>query len=237
MNLHIVSHCWRYPRLLCYQLSSLVMHPPQRVHTICTVFHALEDTDTVDMLAFFRQQRTPSTILWDFRTLPPENLCRRAIGRNHIAKTTPADWVWFADCDYVFGEGCIDAMPEQLASVDGPLAFPRIAHRSKTHELGDWAIRQVDWLGLRCVLPEDYTPYTNRRAIGGIQIARGDVCREKGYLDGHAKFQRPAKRWRRTHCDTAFRRSIGSRGQAIHLPNLYHIRHSQRGRKDVGVEL
>ena len=52
MHLEIVSHCWHYSRLLTYQLSSLVLHPPTEVAVTVTVFLAEEDEDTVFTLVF-----------------------------------------------------------------------------------------------------------------------------------------------------------------------------------------
>jgi hypothetical protein len=53
MNVEIISHCWRYSRLLTYQLSSLVLYPPQQVRVTATVFLTEEDTPTVDVVNFF----------------------------------------------------------------------------------------------------------------------------------------------------------------------------------------
>ena len=243
-SLHLVTHCWNYSRLLCYQLSSLVDCVPNRFSTTCTVFYCRDDVATVKSLLFFQGFVFSPTICpgmpwlnWDFRPLPPDQLCRRAIGRNMAAKDTSADWVWFLDCDYVFGLGCLDSLPDELPKVTGPLAYPRAVYRSTTHQCGDEAIERVTKPKLYAIDPDDFSAYRNRRAIGGIQIVRGDVCRRHGYLDGHPKHQRPVKRWRRTFEDTAFRRSLGTKGEPINLPNLYRIRHSKRGRTHVGVEL
>ena len=45
-RLEIVSHCWHYTRLLGYQLSSLVCHPPKAVEVVMTVFYS--ETDAAD---------------------------------------------------------------------------------------------------------------------------------------------------------------------------------------------
>ena len=38
LDIEIVSHCWQYAHLLCYQLSSLVNHPPTRARVRMAVF-------------------------------------------------------------------------------------------------------------------------------------------------------------------------------------------------------
>lgn len=244
MRLEIVTHCWRYWRLLTYQLSSLARYAPKQYPVTCKVYCCKADAKTVRVLDYFaewvdRENRYCSQPLVIVPVeMPRPMLMRRAIGRNMAARASKADWVWFADCDYLFGPGCLAALPYQLERVKGPLAFPHtvLAHRCRT--LGDAAIAKVAAPGVVGIDKSEFQPDAMNRAIGGIQIVRGDVCREKGYLPQHPQFQQPADRWQRTFEDPAFRHSLGvSRGEPIDLPNLYRIRHTQCGRDTEELEL
>lgn len=119
-------------------------------------------------------------------------------------------------------------MAEKLAAVSGPLAFPCRVNVSRDHEVGGAAISQVVGVGTYDIAPGDYVPVRVRRAIGGLQVVRGDVAREKGYLP-RGRWQKPAKAWQVTSDDIAFRRSLGTSGEPIEIPNLFRIRHIQRG--------
>jgi len=239
VNLEIVTHCWQYPRLLTYHLSSLVLNPPRNVNVTMTVFLTAEDTSTAEVLRFFARLEKPANVQLRAWQLPREKLVRRCIGRNLAALATEADWVWFADCDYVFGEGALDAIPQRVAGVDGSLVFPRKVLIHREHRLGDRAIERVTG-GPRIVWidPNEFAPMRQRYAIGGIQIARGEVVRRLGYHKDSAWHRRPADHWQDTRLDAAFRRILGSPlGTPIDLPNVYRIRHSVRGQDETGVRL
>ena len=58
MKLEVIVHCWagqldQYAHFLRYQLSSLLLHPPQQVEVTWTVCFSLEDSLTVDVLKAF----------------------------------------------------------------------------------------------------------------------------------------------------------------------------------------
>src|SRR5690606_16316725 len=57
LHIEIVSHCWQYSHLLAYQLSSLVLHPPENTTVTMTVFHNPEDAATSSLLRFIGQHR------------------------------------------------------------------------------------------------------------------------------------------------------------------------------------
>ena len=240
MKLEIVNHCWRYSRLLRYQLSSLLLHPPQEVDVVYTLFYSTEDVATSEVVAWFDQQST-TNVRWNWRELSTPQLLRRAIGRNLAAQATAADWVWFTDADHSFGSGCLDALPEQLSQVAGPLAFPRHLYIHIEHRLGDLLIDaasgplQLLDVGAR----SDFKRRRNNRAIGGIQITRGDVCRANGYCAKHRRLQRPieGKVFANCYGDRVFRRGLGTPGEPIDVPNLFRIRHSERGEDSPGLEL
>ncbi len=65
----------------------------------------------------------PENVVISIHPLPEAFLFRRAIGRNMRAKQSQADVLWFADTDYLFGEGCIDDVMRQVDR-DDELRFP-----------------------------------------------------------------------------------------------------------------
>lgn len=235
-SLELVSHCWGYDRALCFQLSSLVLHPPQSVRVTATVFFCPQDERTTETLAWFAGQRLPPRVAIRPWPLERTRLLRRAIGRNLAAKETRADAVWFADVDYIFGRDCIDAIPAAIEShPDSPLFYPRQSHRNQSDGHGDALIERITQPTVYPISDFEFPVVErNSRAIGGIQICRGDVARERGYLPDSEKWQRPAERWRRTFEDRAYRGALGTNGTPIDLPNLFRLRHSKRGRFDVG---
>jgi len=234
-KIEIVSHCWRYSRVLRYQLSSLLLYATSADVTM-TVFYTPEDSPTVAILKTFRNH-IAGLRAWP---LPRPQLLARAIGRNLAAQQTLADVVWFTDCDYLFGPGCL----QTLAAADlsgSPLWFPPLTHFTKTRQLGDnyahWADPAL--IGDDVVLeidPLHLTQHRLRRAIGGVQIVPGDVARKFGYCDGNQRQQRPVAdddtNFRRNHSDKHFRRSLGTGGSKLDLPNVWRIRQSQFGRVD-----
>src|SRR5690554_2629039 len=127
LSLEIVSHCWRYAHMLVYQLSSLALFPPRDLSVTMTVYYCEEDQVTVDLLNFFATQQVPG-VHWNWQALPRQALFRRAIGRNHAALTTSADWVWFTDCDVLFRENCLDELAHALQGRRDALVFPAREH-------------------------------------------------------------------------------------------------------------
>lgn len=240
MQLEIVTHCWKYSRLLTYQLSSLVLHPPAEISVRVTVFYCHEDTRTEEVLNYFSEMSVPR-IEWNWRALRRRELMRRAIGRNYAARETTADWIWFTDCDMCFGSTALDGLGTVLSAIENPLVYPGRVRVTRDHALGDEQIlragpppRIVD------IAPEEFVQQRFPRAIGPAQVVRGDVAREYGYCEG-TRWQRPADRWQRCHEDVAFRkamhRATNHLWQPVHVRNVFRIRHSQAGRNQPDVEL
>ncbi len=232
VELEIVSHCWEYAHLLVYQLSSLVLRPPARTSVTMTVFHAPEDEATASLLAFFGSKEIPR-VRWNWQPLEKTRLFRRSLGRNLAARATEADWIWFSDCDIVFREGAIDGAGDALRDRDDFLVFPRahqitelLEHDDPILEEGRKELRLLDidpaW---------GFSPDVRERAVGALQIARGDVARAAGYCGTIDFYQRPVPRWRRTHDDRVFRWLLGTQGNPVEIPGLYRIRHLSKGRK------
>ena len=233
MKLEIVSHCWHYAPQLTYQLGSLVLFPPQVSQVTMTVWFCIEDHATQAVIDYFARHEVPR-VTWSFRSLSKERLFRRAIGRNISALETSADWIWFADVDMCFRRNCLDALTEQASAMSADLIFPRTIQISSSHELGDRNLAKVaGHPSLTDIDPADFVPHRYNRAIGGVQIVRGDTARRTGYCRDSRRYQRPLTRWSiMTNDDVAFRQSVGSKGQPIELPGVFRIRHRRYGAHD-----
>jgi hypothetical protein len=238
MKIEIVTHCWRYSTLLTYQLSSLVLYPPRHATVLATVFFTESDRATCEVLRHFSQSDKPANVTirgWD---LPREQLLRRAIGRNMAALATAADWVWFADCDYCFGENALDTLGDLLSQSGEDLVFPRFVWSNRSEEAGDETIDRAR--GGVCIVgidPRNFVAMPLNRAIGGVQIVRGEIARAQGYRTSNRRQQKPALRWMRTFEDVQFRRCLGTEGTPIDLPNVFRILHSRHGRTHLDARL
>lgn len=232
MQVEIVTHCYRYPQLLRYHLSSLVLHPPpMELDVVANIFFAEEDTYTVKVLQWFSGIKLPN-VKWKWSALPVLYLCRRSIGRNLAALASPADWVWFCDVDYWFRSDCWEFL-NSVSITPLTLIFPRYIHAHLTKELGDKCIAAAKLHeGLIQAPEQEFSPYRIRRAIGGVQIANGSTCRKRGYLRNSARWQQPSQFPIFNRCleDVYFRRDLGTSGTAIDIPGVFRIRHSQVGR-------
>lgn len=239
MNVEIVTHCFQYPTLLRYQLSSLLLSPPPPdVQIKMTVFFTEEDALTTKVLTWFAQQKGPG-VLWNWHPLPVLHLCRRSIGRNLAALSTNADWVWFTDADYWFATDCWKALAS-LPSNGQKLIFPRFVMTQQDHEMGDRAIESdSNGEGIITADHSEFSPRRMRRAIGGIQIVSGDTCRERGYLPNHRRAQKPTQEpvFAKNHADVWFRKEFGVPAHPVDLPGVYRIRHSKVGRLVPGLIL
>jgi hypothetical protein len=233
LKLEIVSHCWRYSRLLAYQLSSLVLRPPATVTVEMTVFYCPEDLETVALLEHFGGLETPG-LKWNWQPLDRQRLFRRAIGRNLAAQATDADWIWFSDCDVVFHEGALDAAASVLRRRDDRLVFPRLHRVSDILEADDPLLEAAGGgIGLVGIDPEGFHSELRDKAVGGFQIVRGDVARAGGYCASIPFYQEPVSHWQKTYEDRTFRWLLGTNGTPVDIPGLYRIRHATKGRDHV----
>ena len=233
-HLEIVAHCWRYAHVLRFQLASLVVHAPTALEVTYTLYRApaADDPDTDALLGRYAPL-APRGLTWNFTTIAPQRLMRRAIGRNEAALASAADRVWFTDCDVVFGEGCLDSLARVMRESAAPLLHP--AHERVS------ALLPADHplLGPRAGdTPAELVAFDpglfERRALskatGPHQICHGDVARAAGYCPRIAPYQRPTARWRKTYEDTAFRRLIGTEGTPAPIESVYRVRHRDKGR-------
>lgn len=229
INLEIVTHCWQYASMLAYQLSSLVNYPPTRVHVTVTVFHAEEDRDTTELLAFFAAIQIPA-VAWNWQPLPKEKLFRRGIGRNMAARATTADWVWYTDCDIIFHRDSLDILADQLQGRRDTLLFPRQERTTPMLAASDPMLQKGRKPRLVDIDAGNFSLHARDRAKGAFQIVHGDVARAIGYCAGISLYQTPAAHWCKCYEDRAFRWLAGTRGEPIDVPGIYQIRHIHKGR-------
>ena len=230
LHIEVVSHCWNYSHLLAYQLSSLVLAPPQRAKVTMTVCYCAEDRATVDLLAFF-ERHSVAHVTWRWLGLPREELLRRAIGRDRAGRTSTADWVWFTDCDLVFAAGCVEALAEALVGRFDALVFPREERCTPMLKPSDDMLLAAA-RSPRLVAIDASRFHIERpsKATGPLQIARGDLVREFGYCGSIRCYQTPTTLWRKTYEDRAFRWLWRTDGHAIDVPGVYRIKHVEKGR-------
>jgi hypothetical protein len=233
LQLEIVSHCWQYSLLLTYQLSSLVLHPPTRLNVRMTVFHSAEDEATVRVLRFFEGQ-APARVTWNWWPLERPRLFRRAIGRNLAALGTRADWIWFTDCDQVFHRGALDILAAALPGQSGPLVYPRQVGCSALLESDDPLFQALSAQpALVDIDVTRFSPVTHTRAVGALQIVRGDVARALGYCNQIPFYQEPVGHWQKCYEDRTFRWLLGTQGDPIEIPGLFRVEHARKGRRRV----
>jgi len=230
LRLEIVSHCWNYAPFLRFQLSSLVEYPPRTIDVTYSLYHAAEDADVVALLDRITAIDVPN-VTWNRQVLPREALFRRAIGRHRAALASEADWLWFADCDLIFHEGCLDSLAEALAGRRSGLVFPRQEHVTELLPADHPLLNQTPGpRGTIDIDPALFTPNRIEKAKGAFQIVHGDVARAAGYCGTIALYQRPSTLWRKTYEDTVFRRLIGYEGEPVDVRALYRVRHVEKGR-------
>ena len=193
LNIEIVSHCWQYAHLLAYQLSSLVNFPPVKARVRMTVFHAPEDTRTRAMLDYFGGLAVPG-VSWNWQALSPPELFRRAIGRNRIARSTKADWVWFTDCDIVFHRDCIDSLATELQARQDLLTYPKFERITPMLAETDPVLAaERDRPRVVDIDTSQFTLAANPpKAKGAYHIVHGDAARQCGYCEQIPVYQRPA---------------------------------------------
>ena len=229
-HLQIVSHCWQYAHLSVYQLSSLANFPPESFKLTYTLYYAAEDEATARLAKKFAQKRLRN-ITWQWIEIPRSELFRRAIGRNRSALATTADWIWFADCDLIFHDGCLESVIDSLKTLKARLAYPA------SEQITELLPAEHPIVNLPTDLPQvvDIDPSMFRhnpieKAKGAFQIVHGDVARHCGYCKDLSHYQTPTDRWRKTFEDTAFRKLIADEGTPIPVTGLHRIRHQVKGR-------
>ena len=230
LHVEVVSHCWQYSRLLAYQLSSLIQYPVSDCRITMTVFYGVEDKATVKLLEFIAGHEVPN-VSWNWQSLPPPSLFRRAIGRNLAAKASTADWVWFTDCDLTFQSGCLDSLNLALQGRQQALLYPRTESKTNVYSDADVVTdNAIESPELLFVEPDAFVAWPVTRATGPLQITHGDVARSVGYCDDVDFYQRPSNHWAKCVEDRMFRFLLGTQGTAIDVDGVCRIQHAVKGR-------
>jgi len=110
------------------------------------------------------------------------------------------------------------------------MIYPETIRIHRDHKTGDAATNQVQKVELHHVNTADFILKHYDRAIGGVQIVRGEFARAHGYLGTDAKYQKAAKKILGDfRDDIAYRNFCRSKGKIVpvSLPGVYRIRHSQ----------
>ena len=243
MFIEIVTSCWHYPRALAFHLSGLAtaeIRPGDQVRCVVFFCEGQEDLETVRVLAWFikRIGADPQRQILPL-SMPRRQLMRRAIARNLAATTTRADWLVFTDVDYIYGGQSLASIAGELDRFEDRrvLCYTPHVRQSICHEAGDAELARVDLGNLAVLrLGTDYESKPIARPIGGSQIVPGSVAREFGYCPA-SRHQSPADNWCRTFEDVEFRSILTRSGIPI-IPlsacGVHRIRHSERGRENVG---
>jgi len=237
LKLQIVSHCWNYAHLSLFQLSSLVNYPPKDCELVYTLYYAEEDAGMKALVEKFSKLQVPN-ITWDWQVLRKGELFRRAIGRNKASLASTADWIWFADCDLIFHEGCLDSVAAAVAGKRTGLVFPD--HEGITELLPPEHPMLNQTVSESGTVDVDSSLFQHNKiskAKGAFQIVHGDLARAVGYCGSISAYQEPTDHWRKTYEDTVFRRVIEYDGEAVNVKNLFRIRHAEKGRYTKGTRL
>jgi len=235
IRVELVVHAWaeqfpHYASALTYLLSSLVIHRPSDVDVKVSLCCNPADSLVMDVAIYFAKKQGVELGVY---AQDVSLLGRRCIGRNVAAKRTDADLVWFTDVDHVFGEGCIDTLVNMGWLPNVVMKYPNLIQIHKDHATGDMALEIAN--GSPCLLEVDPSAFVDKkydRAIGGVQIVRGDFAHRHGYLDGDTTWQKArtdGKPFKDFRDDIAYREFCLERGvvEPIELPNLFRIRHSE----------
>ncbi|RUO65116.1 glycosyltransferase [Pseudidiomarina planktonica] len=227
----IVAHCWQYSHLFVFQLQSLVNYPPTEFKVVFTGFYCEDDRKTVELIEHYRQMQI-ANVEWNFTPLSKEQLLRRAIGRNKAAKATQADWIWFTDCDVIFGPDTFPSLFEQLSGERSILVFPKKVSRTALLCKNDSILNKDcdDGVDLSVLETCKFKMHTFEKATGAVQIVAGDVARKYGYCEGVRCYQQPQERWVKTYEDRAFRWILGTHGKPLKIKEVSVIRHEEKGR-------
>ena len=239
--IEIISHVYnppgtdQYAQLLKWQLASLVNHPPV-VDYRMTVFYCGNPKDkplinTLDRFPNIRDLCTGLDWKFDFISMSREELFRRAIGRNYRALKTEADVIWFTDCDYLFGEGCLDSIHE-LMDADSGLCIPETVKINVNHATGYAAIERERENPLPQIVESEFKVRKEKKAIGGIQLIGGNLARKIGYLKGTSWVEPvdASKGFRSCRCDKVWRTHNNLSATRLPIKGVYRLRHVMDGR-------
>ena len=232
--IEMVTHCYnppgtdQYAQLLKWQLASLANNPPKTRYQI-TVCHWDRDEAMFDMIAGLKELCLGVSL--SFLPMEQGKLFRRAIGRNIRAKRTKAKVIWFTDCDYLFGEGCLDTVVD-LVSQNMGLCIPATVKINVDHATGNAAIERERDNPLPQIIESEFKERREKKAIGGLQIIGGRTANQIGYLDGTSWVDPvdASKGFRSCRCDKVWRTKNKLASTRLPILNCYRMRHELDGR-------
>jgi hypothetical protein len=207
----------------------LVLHKPEKCNVRVTVLTVNEDQGTHNVIDWGSKAGIDIQVF----LMEPHQIGRRSIGRNWASLLTKANFVWFSDCDQVYRDGVLDKLVELTWPEEAVMIFPQHIHIS-TKRTGNKILRAVGALPHQIDI--DLSQFYVRkyfRAIGGVQIVKGDFAREHGYLNGYPRWEKPTDgTFQRCHCDIAYRKACLKHGSIVpvDLPGMYRIQHSIKGK-------
>ena len=231
MKIELVSHCYAakldfFATCLAAQIRSIYEHPCKNQITLSIIL-TKEDKATAAVVEEFKGWHENIRLHY----MPLECVGRRAIGRNRVALTTNADFVWFTDVDHCFPHRMLDRLPDIEWPEEAVMIYPREILIHKTHAIGDAFTAKLKTSDFKKLLTyDDFVPKRYKMAIGGVQIVRGDFAREHGYVRDIKKWQTPTnKPFQRSKEDIAYRKFCWTKGKIcrVDYPGVYRIRHSE----------
>jgi len=236
----IVSHCYaaelpQYAAMLVYQASSLVFYKPKvcKVRLVVCMWDDREiDKNLYDTTTGKVVEQAKNWMPCKVIRMARGKIGRRCIGRNRASLLTQADFVWFADVDQVFRDGILDRLVQMPWPKEASMVYPREIKIHRDWTTGDERALDIDLDNplLTDIDPSEFVSKIYRKAIGGVQIVRGDFARRYGYLSGETKWTRPTdKPFSDFRDDTAYRRRCSELGPIVpvDLPGLYRLRHTK----------
>ncbi len=231
MTTLIVTHAYavrfpQYAAFLRYQLASLEACPGLTV----AVCHCAEDEAVSSVVRWFTRKSRLAILQF---LLPVEQLGRRAIGRNQAALSSKEDFVFFTDVDHVFDPEVFAAIPNRFAQCGAVMIFPKQIMIHQDHAAGDAAAQSaVQSSEMRPAIDKSqFIPKHYGKAIGGVQIVRGEFARKYGYLADDPKWQAPrtdGKPFGDFRDDVVYRGFCLQYGEikGVDLPGIWRLRHS-----------
>lgn len=236
----IVSHCYamelpQYATFLHFQLSSLVKYRPECEFAYFVCYNN-KDRPTKSVVDWFREQYTIEELPLYVVKMTLPRLGRRCIGRDTVAYSIDADVFWFTDVDHFFHAGCLDNLRKAWDNLDDDvtIAYPGEVMVHRDHWVGDACVARAKAGSQKQLFDIDLTefvPQHHNRAIGPLQIARGEYCKKYGYLhdtEWQQQLQPDQKLFGSFQDDVAFRSHCKKHGQQqkIHVPGIYRLRHT-----------
>lgn len=241
MSITVVTHAWagkfpQYAAFLKYQIDSLTRCCEEcPTNPIDLVICYCVDDDLVTGVVRNCMLAGVTEMHWTTIPLPLAELGRRCIGRNKAAKTSQADFVFFTDVDHLFTPECFRQISWKFdeAGPNTVMIFPKEIKIHRLHSIGDYVTAHEDLPLDQILASENFIPKRYNRAIGGVQIVRGDFARKYGYL-ADSGWEPTSTPFGDFADDIAFRRQCLGHGPIVpvELDGIYRLRHSRTTYQD-----